>query len=108
MTAVGNTPRSLMASVVLLASMLGACGGVPADASGPDIYSLSCARCHGSQLEGGVGPPLGPGSNSAAQSDEYLITTISRGLGRMPSFSGSLTEPQIMSVVRFIRHEQAG
>lgn len=94
--------------VAVLALVLGACSGVPEEATGPEIYALSCARCHGSQLEGGVGPALGVGSNAAGQPDEYLVTTISRGLGRMPSFSGTLTEDQILAVVAFVRDEQTG
>jgi cytochrome c551 len=92
----------------VLALTLTACSGIPEDASAPDVYALSCARCHGSQLEGGVGPALGVGSNSADQPDEYLVTTISRGFGRMPGFSGTLTEEQILAVVAFLRDEQAG
>jgi cytochrome c551 len=94
--------------VAVLALVLAACSGVPEDASAPDVYALSCARCHGSQLEGGVGPALGPGSNSVDQPDDYLVTTISRGFGRMPGFAGTLTDEQILSLVAFLRDEQAG
>ncbi len=93
--------------MAVLALMLGACSGVPEGATAPEIYALSCARCHGSQLEGGVGPALGVGSHAADQPDEYLETTIARGLGRMPSFSGTLTDAQILAVVAFLRDEQS-
>jgi mono/diheme cytochrome c family protein len=110
---VGEQSRSLLrgamarCAIFIGAVVLAGCSGVPADATGPDIYSLSCARCHGSELEGGVGPPLGAGSAAAEKTDDHLVTTISRGAGRMPSFSGALTEDQIVSVVAFLRERQA-
>lgn len=82
--------------MILALVLVAGCSSVPEDASGAEIYALSCARCHGSALEGGVGPALDVASNAAEQTDEYLITTISRGKGRMPSFSGSLTETQLL------------
>ncbi|MGF1666794.1 MAG: c-type cytochrome [Acidimicrobiia bacterium] len=106
MVAARSSLRTRM--VAVLALVLVACSGVPEDASAPDVYALSCARCHGSQLEGGVGPALGAGTNSADQPDEYLVTTISRGFGRMPGFSGTLTDEQILALVAFLRDEQAG
>lgn len=93
--------------VVLALVVLTGCSSVPEDATGGDIFALSCARCHGSNLEGGVGPALGVGSAAADQTDEYLVTTIGRGKGRMPSFSGSLTEAQILSVIDYLREQQA-
>lgn len=95
-------------SAVLALLLVAGCSSVPEDATAGEIYALSCARCHGSNLEGGVGPALGVGSAAADQTDEYLVTTISRGKGRMPSFSGSLTEAQILAVVDFLREQQAG
>lgn len=93
---------------LVLALLLAGCGGVPEDATGPEIYATSCARCHGSNLEGGVGPALGSGAPSVDQSDEYLTTTISRGKGRMPSFGSALSDDQIASVVAYIREQQGG
>lgn len=98
----------VVAATAALALIVGGCATVPADATAEEIYATSCARCHGSELQGGVGPPLGAGSDVAEQGDEYIVTTISRGKGRMPSFSGSLTDEQILSLVDFLREQQAG
>lgn len=91
---------------VLIVLFLAACGRPAPDATGLEIYDQVCARCHGDDLGGGIGPALGPGTNAAEQSDEYLITTITRGRGSMPSFSRTLDETQIRRVVGHIRSEQ--
>ena len=84
-----------------------ACGGPPpADASGAEIYQQLCSNCHGDDLNGGIGLPIGAGSNAAAQDDEFLVLTIERGRGRMPSFDSTLTDDQILRVVEFVRDQQ--
>ncbi|MDH5374074.1 MAG: cytochrome c [Acidimicrobiia bacterium] len=77
------------------------------DASGPEIYSALCSRCHSSDLSGGIGPSLGAGSDLAEQPDSYVTQTISAGLGRMPAFRFNLSEPQIERVVEYLRAQQA-
>lgn len=80
--------------------------GSPAgDATGEEIYVQLCARCHGVDLEGGVGPGLGPGSNAAIEDHFYLEFTIRNGRGRMPSFS-SLDDDQIERLIRYLREVQ--
>jgi mono/diheme cytochrome c family protein len=53
-----------------------------------------------------VGPALGPGSNAATQADEFIVLTVTRGRGRMPSFGSTLTSEQIDRVVAFLREQQ--
>ncbi len=94
---------------LLLALVISACnGGPPSNASGSQVYTQVCATCHSADFSGGIGPALGPGSNSANQPDEFLITTITHGRGRMPSFRTTLTEQQILDVVSYIREVQSG
>lgn len=90
--------------------LLGACSvsRPPEDASGEEIYAQLCANCHGADLEGGVGPPLGPGSNAAEQPDAFLEVTILAGRGRMPSFSSTLNQAQVDRLIGYIREVQAG
>jgi cytochrome c551 len=89
--------------------VLSACSpGAPhEDASGEEIYAQLCARCHGSDLSGGVAPGLGPDSNAATEDDEYLEFTVSNGRGRMPSFP-SLSTEQLDRLVGYIREVQSG
>ena len=83
-------------------------GRPDAEASGEEIYLQLRSNCHGDQLEGGVGPPLGPGTNAAVQPDEYLRVTITEGRGRMPSFSSSLTDDQVERLIDYLRETQSG
>lgn len=93
--------------LLVAALVLGACStSVPPNAGGEEIYELVCARCHGSGLEGGVGPALGSGSDAAANGHDYYLQTISRGRGRMPAFGSSLSEEQIELVIRYLREQQ--
>jgi len=78
----------------------------PADATGEEIYLQLCSSCHGDDLLGGIGPALGPGSNAAAQDDEFLELTITRGRGRMPSFGSNLSPEQFDRLVGFVRERQ--
>lgn len=98
-------------AVLLLAALLliwiGSCTARPApDATGEEIYSQLCSSCHAEDLSGGIGQPLGSGSNAAEQDDAFLELTISRGRGRMPSFSGTLSEDQIGRLIDYLRQEQ--
>jgi mono/diheme cytochrome c family protein len=98
-----------VAIVALLGVLVSSCVGRPdADASGEEMYLQLCSNCHGDQLEGGIGPPLGPGSNAAEQPDEFLHVTITEGRGRMPSFSSSLTDDQVGRLIDYLREAQAG
>ncbi len=93
--------------VLTLLAMAGCTGRPPEGATGEEIYLQLCSNCHGDDLGGGIGPPLGPGSNSVEQPDEFLEVTILNGRGRMPSFQSSLNNDQLARLIDFIRAEQA-
>lgn len=97
-----------VAVIVFTVLALSACSvGRPAeDASGEEIYIQLCSNCHGDDLNGGLGPALGPGSNAASESDEFLELTILNGRGRMPSFSRSLDDAQLDRLIAYIREVQ--
>jgi mono/diheme cytochrome c family protein len=95
------------AGAVLLLLIATACVGRPAeDATGEEIYAQLCANCHGADLQGGLGPALGPGTEAAAATDEFLLVTIHDGRGRMPSFSSSLDTDQLNRLVQYLRDVQ--
>ena len=92
----------------LLVAMAAACSSAPPEsATGPELYSELCSTCHGTELEGKVGPPLGPGAASASLPDAYIANAITHGTGTMPSFN-HLSSDQILKLVAFIRDVQAG
>ncbi len=109
-----RTPDRTIPGMRLLAAALlvftSACSVTrpPDDATGEEIYASLCANCHGSDLEGGLAMPIGPGSNSANLPDEFLETSIVHGRGRMPSFSSSLSDDQVQRLIEYIREKQAG
>jgi len=81
-----------------------ACGGSQG-ATGPDLYAESCAICHGDRAEGGIGPAIGPGSNSVDLTDDQLAGVITVGPGSMPGFP-RLSDEQINSLVAYMRELQ--
>lgn len=96
-----------MRPATLALLVLVGCVGRPApDATGQHIYEQVCSNCHGADLNGGVGPALGQGSNAADQNDDFLRLTISEGRGRMPSFRSTLDDAQIERVIGYLREEQ--
>ena len=97
----------LRSIIVLCLLLITACADPPPpEASGEEIYRQLCANCHGNDLNGGVGPAVGAGSNSAAQDDDFLVLTVTRGRGPMPSFESTLSDEQIARVVDYLRAEQ--
>lgn len=99
-------------ALVLLASTLAGCGGVAIGdtegLSGDELIDQVCSRCHGSNLGGGIGPALGPGSNAATDlTDEQIAGVLEVGPGAMPSFK-QLSDEQVAGVVASLRRSQNG
>jgi mono/diheme cytochrome c family protein len=80
-------------------------GGPADDATGEEIYAQLCSMCHADDLSGGIGPSLGPDSNAASETDDFIEFTVSNGRGRMPSFP-SLDDQQVERLVAYIREVQ--
>ncbi len=93
----------LLVTILLLTA---ACSSVDPNATAPEVFEQACARCHGISMGGGVGPALGPGSDAETKPDESLLTAITNGRARMPSFRNQLTEEQIRGLVQYIRTVQ--
>lgn len=99
----------LLVVVIVAVVSLSACTGRPAaDASGADIYSQLCSRCHGGDLGGGIGPALGEGSDLVDRPDDYIEGVIRGGRGSMPAFGNTLDDGQIDRLIGFLRSEQSG
>ena len=100
----------------------------PVLAEGEELYSANCAACHGANGEGGTGRPLHDGdvlltfpdpaehiawvvNGSPASGTPYgdpnrpggQHVSQSDGFGAMPAFGSTLTEEQIVAVVRYER-----
>jgi len=98
--------RILVAMIASAVLVLAGCSGPDVDTFGVDLYSSVCAHCHGSDLAGGVGPALGPGSNAATLTDQQIVDVIRIGPGAMTSFGNRLSQAQLDSLVDYLRAEQ--
>jgi len=99
--------RVVLVAIMLMAVVLTSCTESSEGRYGEDLFGPTCAHCHGSDLAGGVGPPLGSGSNAAALSDEQIAGVISVGPGAMPAFANRLNEEQVESLIDYLRDQQA-
>ncbi len=87
--------------------LLAACtGSADQGATGAELYSQFCARCHGADLNGAIGSGLGVGSDLVDRPDGYITDVIVNGRGSMPAFRRTLTDEQVGRIVDFIRSEQ--
>ncbi len=77
--------------------------------SGAATYKAKCAMCHGAD---GLGTtPAGKSLKAipfnspelVKASDADLIAATKNGKGKMPAYSGKLTDPQIAEVIGYIR-----
>jgi cytochrome c551 len=99
--------RVVLVALMLVAVLLAGCSDASEGKYGDELFETTCAHCHGSDLAGGVGPPLGRGSGAASLTDEQITGVISVGPGAMPSFSSRLTDDQTESLVDYLRERQS-
>ena len=95
-----------------------AAGGAPGAAVAGDkvkgmaTYNANCTACHGSNLEGGIGPKLNPIEKlpgvANPKDPAYLTDVIANGLqgkgsyGQMPAWKGKLADADIQNVIAYI------
>ena len=90
--------------VALFANEPGGNGGAARSGPGYDVYLDSCARCHGPDGEGAIGPKLAGGAVVKAFPDRAdQIRLVEDGEGTMPSFKGDLSPAEIQEVVDYTR-----
>ncbi|MFM7615896.1 MAG: c-type cytochrome [Actinomycetes bacterium] len=101
--------RPLIASVavatLVAAAVLAGCGSGGSSeptADGATLYANNCARCHGAEGGGGVGPSLVDVAATFRDIDDQ-ITFVSNGGGGMPRFGDLLSDADIREVVTHTR-----
>ena len=82
-------------------------GGGSTVKSGPgyDVYVSNCARCHGQEGQGGVGPRLAGEVTTAFPDAQDEVAFVRSGRDGMPSFAGQLSPTEIEDVVAYTRTE---
>ncbi len=74
-------------------------------AAGQSLFTAKgCIACHGVDLSGGIGPKLA-GRTTQDLSDARIREQAMQGGDGMPSFENSLTEPELMQIIAFIRSQ---
>ncbi len=86
----------------------GAAQTAPAASNASAVFGKNCAACHGADGKGNqaIGTPnfLDP-SFQRSQSDADFSNAIHNGkAGRMPAWAGKLSEPEIASLVTYVRN----
>lgn len=79
-------------------------------AAGGELYTLACSHCHGQEGQGSrMAPALNVQSFLAQTNDQAIKTIIAQGVPdtRMPAWGGRLTEPELNSLVSFLRSWEA-
>ena len=100
---------ALVGAVVFVIMLFAAGGGGNQYASpGAKIYAASCARCHGADGAGAIGPALANVVAKRYPNIDDQIALVTGGKGVMPAFGDELTAKQIRQVVDYTRTELGG
>ena len=67
------------------------------------MYVSNCARCHGQEGQGGVGPQLAGVVATDFPDAKDEVALVRSGRYGMPSFAGSLSPTEIEDVVAYTR-----
>lgn len=94
-----------MGLVALLACGVTAAFSSPAFADdAAATYKAKCAMCHGADGKGGkMGTRDFASAEVKAETDAQLTDIITKGKGKMPSYSGKLKDTEIKDLVTYIR-----
>lgn len=79
-----------------------------AQSSGADLYKAKCQMCHAADGSGNT--PAGKSMKAIPfdspdilkEPDATLSAAIKNGKGKMPAFTGKLTDPQVTDLVAYI------
>lgn len=100
-----------LSSIFLLAG----CGESPNSVSSPEldgpesvmeVYKSNCLSCHGTDLQGKMGPTTDLTKVGARRTIEQITEQISEGGGGMPSYSSRLTEDEIKGLAGWLAEKK--
>ena len=70
------------------------------------VYKANCVSCHGSDLQGRVGPNTNLQKVGARMSEEEIVQQIEQGEGSMQPFKGKLTDEEIAGLAAWLAGKQ--
>jgi len=79
-------------------------------AAGKEVFTTTCASCHGQNLEGGIGPNLKDAEWIHGGDEASVVKTISEGVAAkgMPAWGPILGPDKVAKVAAFILHSSDG
>ncbi|MNZ86013.1 Cytochrome c-551 precursor [compost metagenome] len=100
-----NHALQITAAAGLLLVLTG-CGEGKNELNGPTktmaVYKANCVSCHGSELQGRVGPNTNLQKVGARMSAADITEQIEQGEGSMPAFKDRLTEEEIGALAEWL------
>ncbi len=94
-----------MGLVTLLAGgMIAVCSSPAVAQDSAATFKAKCAMCHGPDGKGGkMGTRDFASPEVKAETDAQLTDIITKGKGKMPSYSGKLSDADIKGMVAYVR-----
>jgi len=89
---------------MLVCGLLAVCASPAFADDAAATFKAKCAMCHGSDGKGGkMGTRDFASPEVKAETDAQLVDIITKGKGKMPAYSGKLTDADIKSLVTYVR-----
>jgi cytochrome c6 len=94
-----------MGLVTLLAGgVIAVCSSTAAAQDAAATYKAKCAMCHGADGKGGkMGTRDFASPEVKAETDAQLTDIVTKGKGKMPAYTGKLTDADIKGLVAYVR-----
>jgi cytochrome c6 len=91
--------------VTLLAGgLIAVCSSTAVAQDAAATYKAKCAMCHGADGKGGkMGTRDFASPEVKAETDAQLTDIVTKGKGKMPAYTGKLTDADIKGLVAYVR-----
>ena len=89
---------------VLVCGLIAVCASPVFAEDAAATYKAKCAMCHGADGKGGkMGTRDFASPEVKAETDAQLVDIITKGKGKMPAYSGKLSDEDIKGLVAHVR-----